>query len=93
MAEYVPSKKWSDLKGMSLEEISKQPCLEITDDEGKMIGVQGAFLMVATTDYIRARMDSHGLQSNSLWVEAEVKAPLYVSDKSPKKKRRKVAVA
>jgi len=101
MAEFVPSRKWSELIGKTVEGISKMPCLEITDEEGNMIGDYGVFLIVPKTDFIRAQMDSQGQLSNSLYVPEEVieevpeEAPLYVSNKPTlqrKKRRKKVAV-
>jgi len=71
MAEYLISKKWSDLQKMSSRELSRLPCLEVVDDDGEMIGELGTFLMLPKTDYLRARMDADGELSNSLYVPPE----------------------
>jgi len=87
MAEFLTSRKWSEIAGKTAKEISQYPCVEITDEEGNMLGEFGTFLMIPRNDYIQAQMDARGQVSNAFYVPPE--APLYVSDKPAKPKRKK----
>ena len=91
MAEFIPSKKWSELASLTVEQIAQRPCVEVTDDNGNMLGELGVFLMVPKTDFLRNVMDTRGQLSNAFYVEPVTEAPLYVSPKPslPGKKRKK----
>lgn len=97
MAECVEPMKWSEIKNMTFAEIAKLPCVEIVDEDGEARQEHCVFLMVPTTDFIRAQCDYKGGLSNTNWAPPEVEeapediAPLYVSEKptKPKIKRKR----
>ena len=71
MAEFLTSRKWSELAGKTAKGIGQLPCLEITDEEGNMLGEFGTFLMIPRNDYIQAQMDARGQVSNAFYVAPE----------------------
>ena len=68
MAQFLKSVKWSELTGKTARGIGNMPCIEITDDEGNMLGEFGTFLMVPKNNYIQAQMDARGQVSNAFYV-------------------------
>lgn len=72
MSEYLKPCKWSELRKLSFEELTRTPCVEIVDDDGNPHEKYSLFLMVPTTDYLESMFDARGALSNTNWRAPEL---------------------
>ncbi len=87
MAEFIPSKQWSQIRQLSAQELRKLAAIQIEDEENDPIGV---FVLLAALEpsiraNIRTRAEYLAQTANSVMSREtmEFTQNLYVAEKAP----------
>jgi len=91
MSELIPNYNWDDLRKLSFKELCELPCCEILNRDGNN-RPYGLFLMVPSSEYIKAICDGRGQLNNSIIPQPFVTPDDFIGIKPEVKAKKTVAV-